>query len=402
MTTDKRTILIINDYLSRFENYSLKSTYAHLYEERISDTAVSKLFSILHQKLDELLDFMNRKSQTNGHYNAAESRELLDVIALLDELKQTLKTTKYNFTLQRDYDLWLKRSSEFLVRSGGSPIPEDYKEVKIHKYDPIFFFTVSNISIPNRNEILDLKLVGEGAFAIVHKFKDPYYNKVFAKKTLKSNIDDREKERFIKEYQIMSKMTFPYILEVYRLIEDDNSYIMEYCDGNLENYIAKHNSKLSFEIRKRIALQFLYAINYIHFQNLLHRDLSTRNILIKKYDSGAIVVKLSDFGLVKEVDSEFTKSDTEYKGSIIDPTIDPSIDKFKNYNIKNEIYAVGVILQFIFTGKKSLETRNIHVGLKEIINKCISHDHEERYSSISQIISNIEITNIKNDEANQN
>lgn len=72
------------------------------------------------------------------------------------------------------------------------------------------------------------------------------------KKTLKSNTDDREKERFIEEYEIMSKMTFPYILEVYRLVEDDNSYIMEYSDGNLEDYIAKNNSKLNFETRKRI------------------------------------------------------------------------------------------------------------------------------------------------------
>src|SRR5690606_4798180 len=149
---------------------------------------------------------------------------------------------------------------------GGSPIPEDYQEIELQRYDPIFFFATTNITIPARTESLDLKLVGEGAFAIVHKFKDPYYNKMFAKKTLKPSTTERERERFLKEYTIMSQMNFPYTLEVYRLTDDDNSYIMEYCDSNLENYITTNNTKIGFEVRKRIALQFLYAINYIHYK----------------------------------------------------------------------------------------------------------------------------------------
>lgn len=390
MSTDKRTNLIINDYLAKFEDYPLKSTYAQIYEDLVPDTKVAQLFSIIHQKLDELLGHMNSKSKINGHYNAAESRELLDVIDLIDGLKQILKTTKYNFIIQKDYESKLKQSSVFLVRSGGSPIPEDYKEIQLQKYDPIFFFTTTSITIPSRNETLDLKLVGEGAFAIVHKFKDPYYNKVFAKKTIKSSTTEREKERFLKEYKIMSEMNFPYILEVYRLTEDDNSYVMEYCDSNLENFIAKNNSKIGFEVRKRIALQFLYAINYIHYKELLHRDISTRNILIKQYDSGVVAMKLSDFGLVKEAESEFTKSDTEYKGSIIDPTVDPSVDKFKNYNIKNEIYAIGVVLQFIFTGKKSIAADKIPQNLQSIVVRCTSNDLNSRYSKVTEIVSDVE------------
>lgn len=390
MSTDKRTNLIINDYLTKFEGYSLKSTYAQLYEDLVSDNKISQLFSILHQKLDELLGHMNSKSKTNGHYNAAESRELLEVIDLLDELKQTLKTTKYNFILQKDYESKLKQSATFLEKSGGSPIPEDYQEIALQKYDPIFFFTTTSVTIPARAENIDLKLVGEGAFAIVHKFKDPYYNKIFAKKTLKPSTTELEKERFLKEYTIMSQMNFPYTLEVYRLTDDDNSYIMEYCDSNLENYIATNNTKVGFEIRKRIALQFLYAINYIHFKKLLHRDISTRNILIKQFDSGVVTIKLTDFGLVKEPASDFTKSDTEYKGSIIDPTIDPSVDKFKNYNIKNEIYAIGVVLQFIFTGKKSIAANKVPQNLQSIVVRCTSNDLNSRYDKAADIISDVE------------
>lgn len=270
--------------------------------------------------------------------------------------------------------------------SGGSPIPEAYQEISLLRYDPIFFFTTSSINIPTRSENIDLKLIGEGAFALVYKFSDPYYKKVFAKKTLKSNTSDREKERFITEYKVMKEMKFPYILEVYTLGDDSNSYLMEYCESNLQDYISSNNTILSFEGRKRIALQFLYAINYIHSKEYLHQDISFRNILVQKYDKGAIIIKLSDFGLVKDLQSVFTKSDTEYKGSIIDPTIDPSLDKFKDYNVSNEMYAIGIVLQFIFTGKKSIATNKVPIILKSIIEKCTSTNLISRYKNVPELI----------------
>lgn len=152
MNTTRRTNLIITDYLRKFEDYPLKNTYAQLYEEIISNKRIAQLFSVLHQKLDEL--------------------------------RHALKTTKFNFILQKDYESILEKAREFLKKSGGSPIPEDFEKIKLREYDPIFFFAARNVSIPNRNKILELKLVGEGAFASVHKFKDPYYNKVFAKKNV--------------------------------------------------------------------------------------------------------------------------------------------------------------------------------------------------------------------------
>ena len=46
---------------------------------------------------------------------------------------------------------------------------------------------------------------------------------------------------------------------------------MEFCDATLRKYIGTRNSNLAFATRKRIALQFLYGLNYIHSQGFLHR-----------------------------------------------------------------------------------------------------------------------------------
>ena len=112
---------------------------------------------------------------------------------------------------------------------------------------------------------------------------------------------------------------------------------MEYCEETLRDYIARRNNKLSFAARKRIALQFLYGINYIHREGLLHRDVSLQNVMLKVFSSGAVLVKLSDFGLVKDHASEFTRTKTEMRGTIRDPLL----SSFKDYAVLNEIYSLG-------------------------------------------------------------
>jgi serine/threonine protein kinase len=69
----------------------------------------------------------------------------------------------------------------------------------------------------------------------------------------------------------LKRLSFPYIVEVYQYDETRNEYKVEFCDETLRKYIGTRNSNLAFATRKRIALQFLYGLNYIHSQGFLHR-----------------------------------------------------------------------------------------------------------------------------------
>lgn len=82
---------------------------------------------------------------------------------------------------------------------------------------------------------------------------------------------------------------------------------MEFCDSTLGAFISARNATLPFSSRRRIALQFIYGLNYLRSKRVLHRDISLRNILVKVHDAGAATVKLSDFGLAKDPDSGLTE-----------------------------------------------------------------------------------------------
>ncbi len=231
-----------------------------------------------------------------------------------------------------------------------------------------------------------LRLIGEGSYANVYKYKDDFYNCYFALKRIKRNSDRKEHERFKHEFELLSNYNHPNIMKVYRYLEEQNAYIMEYCDFTLKKYIDENGNKILLNERKDIALQFLRAIKVIHDKDVLHRDISYNNILIKMYDTIPIV-KISDFGLAKDRNLDLTLTGSTIKGTIIDDTL----ESFKEYNLKNEIYAIGVILYFIFTGKQNLNFRKDY-SISKIVKKCVERNHDDRYNSVDEII--LDVSNI--------
>jgi hypothetical protein len=67
---------------------------------------------------------------------------------------------------------------------------------------------------------------------------------------------------------------------------------------------------------------------------------------------------------------------------------DPALDDFKNYGVSNEIYAIGWVLSYIFTGKESLRAGADSVS--QIVQKCATHDVDQRYKSVPEVIADVE------------
>ncbi|POG58242.1 kinase-like domain-containing protein, partial [Rhizophagus irregularis DAOM 181602=DAOM 197198] len=123
--------------------------------------------------------------------------------------------------------------------------------------------------------------------------------------------------------------------------------IMEYAnDGDLQNYLKNNFENLTWNDKKKLAFQIADGLNYLHNENILHRDLHSKNIVIHESN-----VKITDFGISKNQNS---LASTAYVGNFgviayMEPNrfIDPNFE----YTKSSDIYSFGVLMWEISRGK---------------------------------------------------
>lgn len=358
--------------------------YEDLYKTFPNDN-LTNIFSTLHHMLISNFKIMNRRLPTNTetkHYWAEPSRELIEIIDTIKGLELALKDTEYAFSIDKYYEDLLAKVATFLSESGGSEIPTHMEKIELYYTIPLFNLK-KTVSVKNSfgKQSVELIPIGEGSYAHVYKYKDDFYKKFFVIKRAKKNLSAQELNRFKIEYDSVYKFNSPYIVEVYKYIQENNEYIMEYMDIDLHEYIKKNN-KLTKNQRLQIIRQLLRGIQYIHSKKLLHRDISPKNILLKLYDD-VLVVKVSDFGWIKDQNNEMTNLDTEIKGAFNDFD-NLSRVGFSNYNILHETFALTKIIAFVLTGKTNY-SKIKDDKIRNFMDKGTSTDMDKRFQSIKEI-----------------
>lgn len=370
-------VFLKNKYLDFQLEEALKTIDIY---SNISNEYQKNLFAILHQEFNRLISFMYKK--TNNHFNAEESRKLLSYIKLYEDMEYILKQTDLAFILNENYKSFINLCKTFLVESGGSEIPKNLKHIQLIEYEPIFLLSHSIIIDKKRDEArYPIKLIGSGSYAQVFKYRDEFYDKDIIIKRAKKELNSKEIERFKKEFTVMKQLKSPYVLDVYRYDDEKNEYYAEYADDTIYEYITKNNSKLNDSDRKGLIYQILKSFEYIHSKGYLHRDISLTNVLLIKYDD-VIVIKISDFGLVKDEESNLTSLDSDVKGSLNDSNL--SVIGFANYTIEYETYALTRLILFIITGKTNINKID-NKKIKEFVLKGVNSDISKRYKNVNEI-----------------
>ena len=364
----------------------INAKYSDLYKS-FRNQKLREILMTLHHDLVGLFRTMNERLPTGeheAHFWAEPSRDLIKRIEIIFSLVSSLKATPLAFQIDPYYLELLTRCRDFLSSSGGSSLPPNMAKVELYYTLPIFL-PLSSITISHKQQdfTFDLKLIGSGSYANVYKYKDTFYNRPFILKRAKKELTDKEMARFKREFDVMNDLSSPYILEVYCYNPDKNEYIMEYMDYTLDGYIAAHNSTLTIIQRKGIAQQILRAFDYLHSKGHLHRDISPKNILIKEYDD-TLVVKLSDFGLVKIPDSTLTTVNTEFKGYFNDPAL--VVEGFNTYGIVHETYALTRVIYFVMTGKTNTE-KITNQNLRNFVERGLNPDKTKRFQNIRDMMS---------------
>lgn len=385
----ERTLLNLENYIeSKMREYNLKLDSLGEYDELYTNVKSIKLrviFSYLHSEFIRLFRAMNGRLPTEdygAHFWANESRDLISIIDTSIEMQNTLKLTEFAFTIEKVYYDIINKCRDFLSKSGGSNIPEHTPKIELYYTIPIFLPSGTlTKDYPTKKMYATLTLIGEGSYAQVFKFKDEFYDKTFSLKRAKKGLDDKELARFKTEFDQMRNLHSPHIVEVYSYFESTNEYVLEYMDCTLEKYIKENNSTLSLQERKNIIFQILRGYFYLHSMGLFHRDVSFKNVLVKKYDDLRIF-KISDFGLVKILDSDLTSENSELKGCLNDPTL--KTKGFANYDLLDEIYALTLLFVFILTGKTNFSAI-IDTKIKTLMDKGTCSDRNYRYKNLDEL-----------------
>lgn len=354
-----------------------------LYKEydNLDEPNLSIFLAAMHKRFNDLFKFMFEKKRVNGHFNADESRELLKLIDVFDNVCGFAKRINFDFRfLNENYKILFSQCRTFLSGSGGSVIPNDLEIFPLVDYEPILVFSKNDVVRLTHDIVVQRKVIGEGSYAIVSIYEDPRYNKKFIVKKAKKGLNTKELQRFENEYKYLQQLKSPYFVEVYSYDSKNHEYVMEYGGDTLALYIDKNNSMLVLEKRKRIVWQIFNAFEYLHSKGLLHRDISLTNILVKQYDD-CVVVKICDLGLVKEQNSDLTSVDSEIKGSLNDSNL--VFVGFDKYNVRYETFALTRLIYFVMTGKRNME--NIAENHREFIEQGIAQDVKERFGSINEM-----------------
>ena len=369
------------DVIDRFRDRPAKPKFERIYS---SSSSYNHVYAVLHGELNTHFAAVNGRAKTTHHYWADNSRAFIQLIDEVNQVRHSLGLAGVDVTVAPAYEAAMERCEPWLSPSGGSTVPEEFEPIELLEYAPAFVERDGSTELKKSAERPQETMIGAGSYANVYSFVDPDYGIKFAVKRAKKSLTEADLARFRREFEILSTLSFPYIIQVYTYDDSRNEYRMEYCEETLRVFIDRRNDELTFATRKRIALQFLYGLNYLHSKHVLHRDISYHNILLKVFDRGAVLVKLSDFGLAKLADSELTRMGTEMRGTIRDPLL----ENFRDYAMPNEIYAIGHVLAFVFTGRRAINVDDVRI--KDIIDRCTANSYVARYRLVSEVIDDVE------------
>jgi serine/threonine protein kinase/tetratricopeptide (TPR) repeat protein len=239
--------------------------------------------------------------------------------------------------------------------SCGSDLPA----VAAHDDDPYV-----GVVIEDRYRIEEL--LGIGAMGRVYRAEQTALRKPFAIKILSPQLtnDPDSQVRFANEAHNCASLNHPNVVSVvdYGRTRDGITYlVMEYIEGRSLEQIIYDEFPLARERIGDLTLQILAALAEAHGLGILHRDLKPENILVQSLRTRGELLKVLDFGIAKLMDdapNARARPGLTSQGVVCGTPEYMSPEQACGLNLdqRSDIYAVGVILYQMLTGRPPFES----------------------------------------------
>jgi len=234
---------------------------------------------------------------------------------------------------------------------------------------------VDNIKVlNNRYEIINMISISEGAKVYLGIDKLLGVTRV-----IKEIKKDTKNE--LGEFEILKGLNHIGLPHIYDAFENqENNYIViEHIDGKNLKEVIKEKGVISEEKGLKIIKELLYTVNYLHTirpKPIVHGDIKPSNIVIT--DKRTVLIDFASVNNEKGTSSFFAP--------------ERLIGLKKSF--LSDIYSIGLLIHYIFTGKNKKifnnDDINLNQKLKSIIDKCTKKKPNDRYKNIGLIITDIE------------
>ena len=275
-------------------------------------------------------------------------------------------------------------------------------------------------------EVVDLEEeIGKGAYGVVKKVS--LHGTICAAKDIHALLiyyaSDEELERtrknFLEECIKCSKLFHPNIVQFLGIHYSSKQaklpwLVMELLDCSLTGFVKKYDKEtISAFVKARIFCDTSLGLQFLHGRNIIHRDLTSNNILLTKH----LTAKIADLGVAKLVDPDGSKSHTVAPGTqcFLPPDVFSGSTK-THYGKSVDVFSLGCVMIHVTTHEwpaplpetqynpklkrkvalSEVERRETYLSqiqespeLKVLIENCL-HDDPEMRPNISKMVDDLE------------
>jgi eukaryotic-like serine/threonine-protein kinase len=257
-------------------------------------------------------------------------------------------------------------------------------------------------------------LLGRGAMGVVYKGYQLSMRRFVAVKVLLPHIasSDQHVQRFIREATSAAQLKNPHTVTLYDFGETDDGRLfiaMELLSGKELADVLVEKVRFTVAEALDIVSQACLSLEEAHERGIVHRDLKPANIMVEERPDNPYFVKIVDFGIAKLLDEGATMVTQDGSTCGTPSYMAPEQVMGKHLDARTDIYALGVVLFELLTGKRPfMDTAataillrhlqepipsllevfpdlNIPPEADAIVQKCVAKVQSERYSSCLEL-----------------
>lgn len=236
-----------------------------------------------------------------------------------------------------------------------------------------------------------IKQIGKGGMGNVVLAESKKLKNKWAIKIVKQSYEYAH--YILKEAEILEKINHPNIPKIVDLLEDENNiYIVEsYVEGIVLSEKIRAEGKIDIDTALKYFIELSELIEYLHNVKpnpIIYRDLKPNNIIVS-YNNRLVLVDFSISKFARESEKTVIAGN-KYFSSPEQMTLNEHSDT------RSDIYSLGMIALRMITGNLNQTIDyslskyvEIPAGLKEIIEKCINFNQEDRYQEASDLLEDL-------------